>query len=103
MAKDADEKAGVPFQTWFRKSYSVDYNAYRLPAEGGTTAAPITAAPAGAEAAVVNLLSQSSDERWIGNSDGRRRISPKDATRTLEMNGGCGGRTALASRNDLRQ
>ena len=45
MTKEAANKAGVPFPTWFRKSYSVGYNAYKLPSEGSTIAAPTTAAP----------------------------------------------------------
>jgi len=63
MTKEAAEKAGVPFPTWFRKSYTVGYNAYKLPTEGGTTAAPITAAPAGAEAAVVNLVATNMEKQ----------------------------------------
>ena len=63
MAKDAAEKAGVPFPTWFRKMCSTGYNAYKLPTEGGTTAAPITAAPAGAEAAVVNLVATNMEKQ----------------------------------------
>ena len=46
MAKEAAAKAGVPFPTWFRKAYSVGYNAYKLPVEGGSVAsapvAPVT-------------------------------------------------------------
>ena len=63
MTVEAANKAGVPFPTWFRKSYSVGYNAYKLPTEGGTTAAPITAAPAGAEAAVVNLVATNMEKQ----------------------------------------
>ena len=62
MTKDAADKAGVPFPTWFRKSYSVGYNAYKLPSEGGASA-PITAAPAGAEAAVVNLVATNMEKQ----------------------------------------
>ena len=62
MTKDAANKAGVPFPTWFRKSYSVGYNAYKLPSEGGASA-PITAAPAGAEAAVVNLVATNMEKQ----------------------------------------
>ena len=30
------EKAGVPFPTWFKgEGFSVGYNAYKLPSEGG--------------------------------------------------------------------
>ena len=62
MTKDAADKAGVPFPTWFRKSYSIGYNAYKLPSEGGASA-PITAAPAGAEAAVVNLVATNMEKQ----------------------------------------
>ena len=75
MAKDAAEKAGVPFPTWFRKSYSVGYNAYKLPTEGGTTAAPITAAPAGAEAAVVNLVATNMEKQNLVPANVRRVCS----------------------------
>ena len=63
MTKEAAKKAGVPFPTWFRKSYTVGYNAYKLPTEGGTTAAPITAPTAGAEAAVVNLVATNMEKQ----------------------------------------
>ena len=60
MTKEAANKAGVPFPTWFRKSYSVGYNAYKLPSEGSTIAAPTTAAP---EAAVVNLVATNMEKQ----------------------------------------
>ena len=60
MTVEAANKAGVPFPTWFRKSYSVGYNAYKLPSGGGTTAAPTTAAP---EAAVVNLVATNMEKQ----------------------------------------
>ena len=62
MTKDAADKAGVPFPTWFRKSYSVGYNAYKLPSEGGASA-PTTAAPADAEVAVVNLVATNMEKQ----------------------------------------
>jgi len=62
MTVDAANKAGVPFPTWFRKSYSVGYNAYKLPSEGGASA-PITAAPADAEVAVVNLVATNMEKQ----------------------------------------
>ncbi|MEK9696588.1 MAG: hypothetical protein VW270_12525, partial [Candidatus Poseidoniales archaeon] len=37
---EAAEKAGVPFPTWFGKDYTVGYNAYKLPTEGGSVVAP---------------------------------------------------------------
>ena len=59
----AAEKAGVPFPTWFGKNYTVGYNAYKLPVEGSASAAPITAAPASAEAAVVNLVATNMEKQ----------------------------------------
>ena len=35
MTKEAAEKAGVPYPTWFRKACSVGYNSYKLPVEAG--------------------------------------------------------------------
>ena len=63
MTKEAAAKANVPYPTWFRKACSVGYNSYKLPSEGGTTAAPIMAAPAGAEAAVVNLVATNMEKQ----------------------------------------
>jgi hypothetical protein len=59
----AAEKAGVPFPTWFGKNYTVGYNAYKLPVEGSASVAPITVAPAGAEAAVVNLVATNMEKQ----------------------------------------
>ncbi len=63
MTKEAAAKAGVPFPTWFRKACSVGYNAYKLPIEGGASAAPITAAPENAEASVVNLVASNMEKQ----------------------------------------
>ena len=55
--REAAEKASVPFPTWFMKpEFKAHYGSYKLPSEGGATAAPITAAPADAEAPMVNLV-----------------------------------------------
>ena len=60
----AAEKAGVPFPTWFKgEGFSVGYNAYKLPSEGGNVAAPITAAPANAEATMVNLVATNMEKQ----------------------------------------
>ena len=56
MTKEAAAKAEVPFPGWFRKACSVGYNAYKLPNEGGASAAPVIAAPENVEASVVNLV-----------------------------------------------
>ena len=63
MTKEAAAKAGVPFPTWFRKACSVGYNAYKLPNEGGASAAPITAVPENTEAAVVNLVASNMEKQ----------------------------------------
>ena len=61
---EAAAKAGVPFPTWFKgDGYSVGYNAYKLPSEGGNVAAPITAAPANAEATMVNLVATNMEKQ----------------------------------------
>jgi hypothetical protein len=70
---EAAAKAGVPFPTWFKgDGYSVGYNAYKLPSEGGNVAAPITAAPASAEATMVNLIATNMEKQNLipGKFDG---------------------------------
>ena len=59
----AAEKAGVPFPTWFGKDFTVGYNAYKLPSEGGSTAASITDAPANAEVTMVNLIATNMEKQ----------------------------------------
>ena len=55
--REAAEKASVPFPTWFMKpEFKAHYGSYKLPSEGGATAAPIIAAPADAGAPMVNLV-----------------------------------------------
>ncbi len=58
QTREAAERAGVPFPTWFRKYCSVGYNQYQLPDLDGTSApAPIPApAPVAQDAAVMNLI-----------------------------------------------
>ena len=58
QTREAAERAGVPFPTWFRKNCSVGYNQYQLPdLDGTSTPAPIAApAPVAQEAAVMNLI-----------------------------------------------
>ena len=70
---EAAEKAGVPFPTWFKgEGFSVGYNAYKLPVEGGAPAAPITAAPENAEASMVNLVATNMEKQNLipGKFDG---------------------------------
>ena len=65
QTRDAAERAGLPFPTWFRKNCSVGYNQYQLPDVDGTSApAPIPApvsAPVAQEAAVMNLIASNMD------------------------------------------
>ena len=60
QTREAAERAGLPFPTWFRKNCSVGYNQYQLPdLDGTSTPAPIPApvsAPVAQEAAVMNLI-----------------------------------------------
>jgi MoxR-like ATPase len=71
----AAEKAGVPFPTWFKgEGFSVGYNAYKLPSEGGSVVAPVTTAPApaSAEATMVNLVATNMEKQNLipGKFDG---------------------------------
>ena len=59
---EAAEKAGVPFPTWFKgDGYSVGYNAYKLPSEGGSVVAP--AAVTEDASAVVNLVATNMNDQ----------------------------------------
>ena len=61
---EAAEKAGIPFPTWFKgEGFSVGYNAYKLPSEGGNAATPVTAVPANAEATMVNLVATNMEKQ----------------------------------------
>ena len=55
--REAAEKAGVPFPTWFMKpEFKAHYGSYKLPSEGGSVAAPAVAAVENTETAFVNLV-----------------------------------------------
>jgi len=58
---EAAEKAGVPFPTWFGKNFTVGYNAYKLPTEGGPTVAPAVVTEDAS--AVVNLVATNMNEQ----------------------------------------
>ena len=71
--REAAEKAGVPFPTWFMKpEFKAHYGAYKLPSEGGAIAAPITAAPVNTEASMVNLVATNMEKQNLvpGKFDG---------------------------------
>jgi MoxR-like ATPase len=57
----AAEKAGVPFPTWFGKDFTVGYNAYKLPSEGGPTVAPAVVTEDAS--AVVNLVATNMNDQ----------------------------------------
>ena len=65
QTRDAAERAGLPFPTWFRKNCSVGYNQYQLPDLDGTSnPVPMTnpaPAPVAQEAAVMNLIASNMD------------------------------------------
>ena len=59
---EAAEKAGVPFPTWFKgEGFSVGYNAYKLPSEGGPTVAPAVVSEDAS--AVVNLVATNMNDQ----------------------------------------
>ena len=55
------EKAGVPFPTWFGKDFTVGYNAYKLPSEGGPVVAPAVVSEDAS--AVVNLVATNMNDQ----------------------------------------
>ena len=57
----AAEKAGVPFPTWFGKDFTVGYNAYKLPSEGGPVVAPAVVTEDAS--AVVNLVATNMNDQ----------------------------------------
>ena len=58
---EAAKKAGVPFPTWFGKNFTVGYNAYKLPSEGGPTVAPAVVSEDAS--AVVNLVATNMNDQ----------------------------------------
>ena len=58
---EAAEKAGVPFPTWFGKDFTVGYNAYKLPSEGGPVVAPAVVTEDAS--AVVNLVATNMNDQ----------------------------------------
>ena len=58
---EAAEKAGVPFPTWFGKDFTVGYNAYKLPSEGGPKVAPAVVSEDAS--AVVNLVATNMNDQ----------------------------------------
>ena len=61
--RNAAAKAGVPFPTWFRKSCSVGYNAYKLPGE--PTSVPVAATSTESLNTTVNLVASSEIENLV--------------------------------------
>jgi|TARA_R110000744_G_scaffold257486_1_gene372925 MoxR-like ATPase len=62
MTTNAASKAGVPYPTWFRKTCSVGYNAYKLPTEASNIV-PVTTSNASGEVSVVNLVSSNMEKQ----------------------------------------
>ena len=62
MTTNAASKAGVPYPTWFRKTCSVGYNAYKLPTETANIV-PVTTSNASGEVSVVNLVSSNMEKQ----------------------------------------
>ena len=58
---EAAEKAGVPFPTWFGKDFTVGYNAYKLPSEGGPVVAPAVVSEDAS--AVANLVATNMNDQ----------------------------------------
>jgi MoxR-like ATPase len=63
MVREAAAKANVPVPTWFQDKCKIGYNAFKLPSEGGASAAPVTAAPDGAEVGLVNLVASNMEKQ----------------------------------------
>ena len=64
MTKEAAEKAGVPFPTWFRKQCSIGHNAYKLPGEEVPTSVA-TPTPTESLNTTVNLVASSAIENLV--------------------------------------
>ena len=58
---EAAEKAGIPYPTWFGKTFSVGYNAYKLPSEGND--APVSETTTVSDTAVVNLIASNMEKQ----------------------------------------
>ena len=63
QTKEVAAKANIPFPTWFRKSCSVGYNAYKLPGE--VTPAAIVAPVTESLNTTVNLVASSNIENLV--------------------------------------
>ena len=62
--REAAEKAGVPFPTWFMKpEFKAHYGSYKLPSEGGSVSVPATVAVENTEPAFVNLVATNMEKQ----------------------------------------
>tara|TARA_Y100000034_G_scaffold98723_1_gene121058 strand:- start:7593 stop:8738 length:1146 start_codon:yes stop_codon:yes gene_type:complete len=61
---EAADKAGIPYPTWFGKSFSVGYNAYKLPSEesDASVSAIATETSTASDNAVVNLIASNMEK-----------------------------------------
>ena len=62
MAREAAEKAGIPYPTWFKRC-KVGYNMFKLPSEGVSTPVATTAPAVTEEHAVVNLIASNMEKQ----------------------------------------
>ena len=63
-AREAAEKAGIPFPTWFMKpEFKAHYGSYKLPSEGGSVVAPATTVVENPDTTFVNLVASSMENQ----------------------------------------
>ena len=62
--REAAEKAGVPFPTWFMKpEFKAHYGSYKLPSEGGSVSAPVATTNTSTENTVLNLVATNMEQK----------------------------------------
>ena len=62
--REAAEKAGVPFPTWFMKpAFKHCYGSYKLPSEGGSVSAPAATTDTSTENTVLNLVATNMEQK----------------------------------------
>ena len=62
--REAAEKAGVPFPTWFMKpEFKAHYGSYKLPSEGGSVSASAATTDTSTENTVLNLVATNMEQK----------------------------------------
>ena len=62
--REAAEKAGVPFPTWFMKpAFKAHYGSYKLPSEGGSVSASAATTDTSTENTVLNLVATNMEQK----------------------------------------